>query len=183
MGCASGRAFVTMRSEDDECCKKPTEEDLGSTSESSSDLSNSNRPLFSDDENDNNSRPIIRPTTKENEDDMGLGAATSTDPLEDETSGGRSQSSGWITTSFSDDRAEEELQDPGDIYQPAATKVNPRENRTRVCFIFFALLALICVPLILVFSYGPMKDATESSDQLILVRGSGCASAGLVGDE
>ncbi|KAL3935581.1 MAG: hypothetical protein SGARI_002917 [Bacillariaceae sp.] len=30
------------------------------------------------------------------------------------------------------------------------------------------MLALICVPLILVFSYGPMREATESSDVLVL---------------
>ncbi|KAL3918978.1 MAG: hypothetical protein SGILL_003985, partial [Bacillariaceae sp.] len=170
VGCASGRAFVTVRSEDDddEYCEKPTEDDFGSTSESSGGFSNTNRPLFSDDENDNSHRPIIKPTIKANEDDLDLGAATSTDRIEDGTSGCQSQSSGWISTSFSDDRAEEELGDPCESNRPAANKINPRENRSRLCFVFFALLALICVPLILVFSYRPMKDATESSDQLIL---------------
>lgn len=48
-------------------------------------------------------------------------------------------------------------------------QVNERERRTRFCFLVFSLLSLTCVPLILVLSFGPMKEATQSSDQLVLV--------------
>ena len=69
---------------------------------------------------------------------------------------------------YSDNNHGDELLDLRD--ETVATKINPRENRTRLCFVIFASIALICVPLILVFSYSPMKEATDGSDELILVR-------------
>lgn len=49
-------------------------------------------------------------------------------------------------------------------------KENPRERKTRSCFLFFSILSLCLVPFILIFSFGPMKEATDASKQLILVR-------------
>jgi hypothetical protein len=78
VGCASGRAFVTVRSddEDDGYFDKPTEDDIGSTSSSSGEISDNNRPLFSDGQNN---RPIIR-ETKDGQDEINL-AVTMTDPM------------------------------------------------------------------------------------------------------
>jgi hypothetical protein len=49
-------------------------------------------------------------------------------------------------------------------------RVNPREKRTRFCFLVFALISLLCVPLLLVFSFGPMKEVARASDDILLVR-------------
>lgn len=57
---------------------------------------------------------------------------------------------------------------PNGNQQPPHTKTNKREFRTRACFLFFATIALACIPLILVFSFGPMKDATHESDEITL---------------
>lgn len=45
--------------------------------------------------------------------------------------------------------------------------VNPREKRTRVCFILFGVAALSCIPIIMSFAYGPFKDATENTSVFI----------------
>jgi hypothetical protein len=47
---------------------------------------------------------------------------------------------------------------------------HPRERKTRLTFIFFSFLSLLMVPFVLLFSYGPMKGATEDSKQMMLVR-------------
>lgn len=52
---------------------------------------------------------------------------------------------------------------------PPLPDINPRESRTRFCFLFFSLLALICVPTILVTSFGPLKDAVQTSNELVAV--------------
>jgi hypothetical protein len=52
--------------------------------------------------------------------------------------------------------------------------VNPREKRTRFCFLVFSLISLLCVPLVLVFSFGPMKEAARASDDILLVRNPHC---------
>jgi hypothetical protein len=52
---------------------------------------------------------------------------------------------------------------------PSRKKTNHRELRTRLCFIFFSFISLLSVPCILVFSFGPMKEATRSSDDILLV--------------
>mmetsp|Transcript_58465 Transcript_58465/g.143000 ORF Transcript_58465/g.143000 Transcript_58465/m.143000 type:complete len:861 (+) Transcript_58465:464-3046(+) len=51
---------------------------------------------------------------------------------------------------------------------PPTPKTNVREFRTRICFLFFAMISLACIPLILVFSFGPMKDATTQSEEITL---------------
>eukprot|EP00339_Tiarina_fusa_P000642 CAMPEP_0116998862 /NCGR_PEP_ID=MMETSP0472-20121206/1785_1 /TAXON_ID=693140 ORGANISM="Tiarina fusus, Strain LIS" /NCGR_SAMPLE_ID=MMETSP0472 /ASSEMBLY_ACC=CAM_ASM_000603 /LENGTH=923 /DNA_ID=CAMNT_0004698141 /DNA_START=148 /DNA_END=2919 /DNA_ORIENTATION=+ len=49
------------------------------------------------------------------------------------------------------------------------SRVNPRERRTRFCFLVFALVSLLCVPLVLIFSFGPIKEAARASDDLLLI--------------
>ena len=46
---------------------------------------------------------------------------------------------------------------------------NPREKRTRSAFLLFSVLSLALVPFILVFSFSPMKEATDGSRQNIMV--------------
>lgn len=46
---------------------------------------------------------------------------------------------------------------------------NRRECRTRSCFLFFALISLLCVPLILIHSFGPMREVAQESSGVILV--------------
>ena len=48
-------------------------------------------------------------------------------------------------------------------------KANQRERRTRFCFIVFSFFILISGPCILVFSFSPLRDATHSSDDFLLV--------------
>ena len=48
-------------------------------------------------------------------------------------------------------------------------QINPRERRTRFCFLFFSLTALVCVPIILVTSSGELKKAAETSHEPVLV--------------
>ena len=54
--------------------------------------------------------------------------------------------------------------------QTFAQLENPREKRTRGVFLLFSVISLVLVPFILVFSFGPMKEATDGSKQVILVR-------------
>lgn len=51
-------------------------------------------------------------------------------------------------------------------------KANPREYRTRFCFLMFGLVVLICIPLIMVYSFSPMEDVSDSSDTLLDVSAS-----------
>ena len=44
-----------------------------------------------------------------------------------------------------------------------------REFRTRLVFLFFCCVVLICIPCILVFSFGPMKEALQTSDNTMMV--------------
>jgi hypothetical protein len=51
---------------------------------------------------------------------------------------------------------------------------NQRERRTRFCFLVCSLVSFICVPLILVLSFGPLKEAAQTSDELAVVSGGDC---------
>jgi uncharacterized membrane protein YidH (DUF202 family) len=46
-------------------------------------------------------------------------------------------------------------------------KVNRREKRTRMAFLFFCGITLMCVPFVLVFSFAPMKEATQSTEDIV----------------
>ena len=45
-----------------------------------------------------------------------------------------------------------------------------REKRTRFVFLVFSSVILVSVPVVLVFSFGPMKEAARSTDDILLVR-------------
>ncbi len=48
--------------------------------------------------------------------------------------------------------------------------VQRRGRRTRFCFLLSSLLAYMCVPLILVLSFGPMKEAADVANEVTEVR-------------
>jgi hypothetical protein len=52
---------------------------------------------------------------------------------------------------------------------PSFLRVSTRERRTRSAFLAFSFVALVSVPFILVFSFGPMKEAARSSNDIVLV--------------
>jgi len=45
-----------------------------------------------------------------------------------------------------------------------------RERRTRACFLLIGVLVWVCTPLILVFSFGPMREAAKYSEEVATVR-------------
>lgn len=47
-------------------------------------------------------------------------------------------------------------------------QIHPRERRTRFCFLLFCVVALVCVPTILVTSSGELKKAAETSHEPVL---------------
>ncbi|CAJ1934542.1 unnamed protein product [Cylindrotheca closterium] len=47
-------------------------------------------------------------------------------------------------------------------------KETPLERKTRMCFLLCSIISLCTVPFILVFSFGPMKEATEAAKQAVL---------------
>jgi hypothetical protein len=165
VGCASGRAFVTAMSEDeyDEELVGKAEEHLDSTSESSG--ASSDTPIYRDPQHTRDNNPM---NGGQQQTKFANGKSTPTEALEDTQSENRSQSSGWVSRSYSDNHGED-LRD-GSEEDETNEIINPREYRTRICFLVFASILLICVPLILVFCYGPLKEATSSSDDLIVVR-------------
>lgn len=55
-------------------------------------------------------------------------------------------------------------------------KETPLERKTRICFLFCSIVSLFIVPFILVFSFGPMKEATEAAKDSIVVRISALAT-------
>ena len=52
-------------------------------------------------------------------------------------------------------------------------KANRREKRTRTAYLFFCGITLMCVPFILVFSFAPMKEATQSTEDIVWVSATG----------
>jgi hypothetical protein len=162
VGCASGRAFVTVRSEDafdNENKNKhveDTQEDIYSTSKSSGDdLSHRNDPFPP--------QSSCRRSKYSQRSRQQLGSTAD----DDHSSEMLSQNSGWISGTFSDNHGDKLREFEN---EPVMLIINPRESRTRLCFIVYASICLLCMPLIMVFSYGPMKEATDGSDDLILVR-------------
>ena len=53
-------------------------------------------------------------------------------------------------------------------YQSKMTET-PLERKTRICFLFCSIVSLLIVPFILVFSFGPMKEATEAAQKAVTV--------------
>lgn len=70
--------------------------------------------------------------------------------------------------SFADDYTSHEgwLASKSDLSKHETSK---RERRTRLAFIGSCLISLLCVPVILVFSFAPMKEGAHSSDEVVAV--------------
>lgn len=176
VGCASGRAFVTVGSDDDDDFETdfvgdetrqtevigdraeslPSDEFLDSTSDSSGDNHSfshlDERSLDDDGEQLLDLRTPNSASTDEDDEDHGVWKPSSA------SAGKPKQLEGEVI--------------PNGNQLPAQPRINKREFRTRISFLFFAALALICVPLILVLCLGPMRDAAQSSDDIILaIRG------------
>jgi len=47
-------------------------------------------------------------------------------------------------------------------------KLSKRSRRTRVCFLFFSLVTLACVPVVILFSFKPMIAAEEEASNVVL---------------
>ena len=143
VGCASGRAFVSLRPDDEksEADLEKTQDDTGSTSDSSNAKSvisvSSNKPLFSE----------YGGTVIENS-----------------------------SSDFSDDNNHSDRKSRRCLERNNKKKEGQRERRTRLTFIVFASIALICAPFTLFLTFGPLKETvmevatTQNPDSLILVR-------------
>lgn len=152
VGCASGRAFVNNRPEDDESSEtdieKTQDDDFASTSVSSNDEScsvSSSKPLFSE------------------HGDTVMGCFSSDFSSDDNNYHSCRKKWGWL-------RRQNKNKTKSDGVSPDVSKTNRRERRTRLVFILFASIALICAPLTLFLTFSPLKEVvTQSSDSLILV--------------
>jgi len=148
VGCASGRAFVNSRpkNERNETDVTKIQDDVVSTSVSSNESSSvsSSRPLFSEHGN-----IVIE--------------KSSSDFIDANNHHSRREK--WSSI-----RRQSKKTTKRNIDSPDVTKTNRRERRTRLVFIFFASMVLICAPFTLSLSFGPIKEVTtQSSENLILM--------------
>lgn len=141
-GCASGMAFRTRRDDDESEDLEPTDDDM---IDSFSSLGSSSQSG----EEDSVSKLIRDKSPLQN--------------MSGEDSGG----TGGPST---DELTREEGSFENDSAMQRAWRASQRERRTRLCFLFFGLLSLVCVPTILVKSFSPMKDAIHTSEELVVVR-------------
>ena len=146
VGCASGRPFQMMKN--DEPC---TDSSSGDDDYSEDDLSSN----F-----DHREGPHHLHRTEMSLSDYDSAGSAEYSNYEGET---HSQGS-WIS------EREERIHHQHYKNQTFAQLENPREKSTRGVFLLFSVLSLVLVPFILVFSFGPMKEATDGSKQVILVR-------------
>lgn len=146
VGCASGQAFHKEGSGDDGSC-------LESTDSSESYSSNS---MESGVENEG----MDRLQTNIDEQSSRQGSSSFDQHYEEEND--YDSQEGWLSIEDVPSRKSVEG-------VPSRKRINQREQRTRFCFIFFSFVALICVTCILVFSFGPMKEAARTSEDILLV--------------
>jgi hypothetical protein len=176
VGCASGRPFVTLSPDepyDGDGCGESEYDDDGNDSTTSSSGTYSSRQLFLDRNDDVGIASKKRGTMD------GRMETAKYPPGDDDRTFGRSSynsddalSVTAEVTKHSEEDEEEDAIVDGDDRNDASclqTVIRSRENRTRICFLLFASTALICAPLILVLSFGPIKEATQTSDAIILV--------------
>eukprot|EP00934_Nitzschia_sp_Nitz4_P001509 Nitzschia sp. Nitz4//scaffold120_size68122//47760//50556//NITZ4_006052-RA/size68122-augustus-gene-0.59-mRNA-1//-1//CDS//3329534302//1509//frame0 len=134
VGCASGRAFLVFRDDEDNI-----------------------------------------PVTDESESYSSSGGYPHPDSFD---SRGTDEQKNQPETPKSPKYTKEELFHDGDSYDSHPEEIldldrapliaHRREKRTRLCFLVASLLALICVPIIMVRTYAPLKDATVSSKTTVL---------------
>ena len=154
VGCASGRAFYTETNDDDHHDTQSTDSSDESYSSRENDNFGSSGSSSSNSKERNwNTRNSNLQSKNDFQDDDESGSAEYS--FDDESDGGRSEDydsqNGWLSAD-----------------EPRRS-TNRREKRTRICFLVFSSISLLCVPLILVFSFGPMKETTQITDDLILV--------------
>jgi hypothetical protein len=53
----------------------------------------------------------------------------------------------------------------GSTHSQGPSKPTAREKRVRIAFLFFAVLSMACVPLVVVFSFAPLKGSITQTDQ------------------
>ena len=143
VGCASGQPFQSQRGDDDD------DEDLSSTDDDMENdgLSSIGSASNSDSKEDSVSKLI---TNKDNLQNLSAEEKPGDGPPTDNLT------------------RDESYETPSPTVRKQS-KINQRERRTRFCFMMFSLLSLICVPLILAISFRPLKGATQTSDDLIVV--------------
>ena len=61
----------------------------------------------------------------------------------------------------------DEMENYADSYQDKSYLSN-REKRTRICFLFFAVITILCVPPTIILVVEPLKTTTHDSDALVL---------------
>jgi len=138
VGCASGSAFHMLLMDNDE------DDEFQETDSSSGDESNGNEPA------DEPSRSGAAEVSHE----VALSDAGS-NPHESEME----DQSSWAT---------EPERGRANYSYHSRMKETSLERKTRMCFLFCCIVSLCIVPFILVFSFGPMKEATEAAKQAVL---------------
>lgn len=144
VGCASGLAFHMEQIEDDE-------DEFQETDSSSGDESNGAEPI------DAPANERSRSGSGEGGQEVALSDAGSNGDGDDEME----DQSSWDT----------EIERARTNYPYASRmKETPLERKTRMCFLLCSIVSLFIVPFVLVFSFGPMKEATEAAKQAVMVR-------------
>lgn len=92
----------------------------------------------------------------------------------DESNGGRAHLSSRVSNTYEgriEDQSSWDTEPERSRTKPynSRMKEKPLERKTRMCFLFSSIISLCIVPFILVFSFGPMKEAIEASKQAVLV--------------
>lgn len=145
VGCASGLAFHMEQIENDE-------DEFQETDSSSGDESNGAEPI------DVSANERSRSGSGEGGHEVALSDGGSNvdgdgEEMEDQSS--------WAT----------ELERARTNYPYASRMKETRlERKTRMCFLLCSIVSLCIVPFVLVFSFGPMKEATEAAKQAVMVR-------------
>lgn len=157
-GCASGRAFVNHDPEDEEeinyeTDEGKTEDEVVSTSYSSDGSVtsvSSRKPLFSESGNTATENP--KSDFDHNNIDYDY-----------------SRRMKWKWMGGKQNRNDEREKESDTEESLFVIKNNPHEYRTRLVFLFFASMVLICAPLTLFLTIGPLKEgAIENSKNLML---------------
>ena len=143
VGCASGQAFRTKEEEED--LESTDDDDASIVSSIGSSSRGSSHP-----EDENSVSKLIAAEAKKN---------SSND-----------EEGGPPTDDITRPADEASFDDGSENAHLRLVRTNQREKRTRFCFLVFGLLSLICVSVILVTSFGPLKEASITTGQQVTVR-------------
>ena len=160
VGCASGRAFHTEKIDEQDIQSTDSSENSYYSATSTNVGNESSRNNNDGEPNNNNNNNNNKGLKEELLEDIGIGSNEENEDdsyVDDDRSLSQSDDydsqDGWL--SVDDDEVRR--------------AINPREKRTRFCFLVFSFIALLCVPIILIFSFGPLKEATTASDDIVFV--------------